>query len=86
MLFLATDVYVVIELDSYGHYFHKARTKMIIKSLEPRWEEDFHLELEGTRGLRVLVYEEDSKQMPVLRGKAELEVKKEFLFFFVCID
>jgi len=47
---------------------------MAIKSLEPRWEEDFNLELEGTRGLRVLVYEEDAKQMAILRGKAELEV------------
>nr|CAG4643078.1 EOG090X0302 [Ilyocryptus agilis] len=68
------DVNVVIELDSYGHYFHKARTKMAIRSLEPHWEEDFNLELEGTRGLRVLVYEEDAKQGPVLRGKAELEL------------
>ena len=47
---------------------------MAVKTMEPRWEEDFDLELEGTRGLRVLVYEEDSKQAAVLRGKAELEV------------
>lgn len=47
---------------------------MAVKTLEPRWEEDFDLELEGARGLRVLVYEEDSKQVAVLRGKAELEV------------
>lgn len=60
---------------------------MIIKSLEPRWEEDFHLELEGTRGLRVLVYEEDSKQSPVLRGKAELEVNKfVHLFFWIVLN
>ena len=52
---------------------------MAIKSLEPRWEEDFNLELEGTRGLRVLVYEEDAKQMAILRGKAELEVS----YFFI---
>ena len=64
----------MIELDSYGHYFHKARTKMVVKSTEPNWEEDFHIELEGTRGLRILLYEEDSMQMTNLRGKAEMEV------------
>lgn len=49
---------------------------MAIKSLEPHWEEDFHLELEGTRGIRMLVYEEDAKLGPILRGKAELEVSR----------
>ena len=48
---------------------------MAIRSVEPRWEEDFHLELEGTRALRVLVYEEDAKQTAILRGKAEIEVR-----------
>ena len=68
------DSYVVIELDSYGHYFHKVRTKMVVKSTEPHWEEDFSVELEGTRGLRILLYEEDCMQTAVLRGKAEIEV------------
>ena len=70
-----SDVYTVLELDSYGHFFHQARTKMIIKSMEPQWEEDFHIELEGTRGMRILLYEEDSKQVSILKGKAELEVE-----------
>lgn len=47
---------------------------MAIKNLEPHWEEEFHLELEGTRGMRILVYEEDAQQMAILRGRAELEV------------
>ena len=47
---------------------------MTVKSVEPRWEEDFHIDLEGTRGMRVLLYEEDAQQMAILRGKAELEV------------
>ena len=33
-----------------------------------------HIDLEGTRGNRVLLYEEDAQQMAILRGKAELEV------------
>ena len=47
---------------------------MTVKSVEPRLEEDFHIDLEGTRGIRVLLYEEDAQQMAILRGKAELEV------------
>ena len=47
---------------------------MAIKSLEPHWEEDFHIDLEGARGMRILLYEEDAKQNAVLRGKAEIEV------------
>ena len=47
---------------------------MVVKSNEPHWEEDFNVELEGTRGLRILLYEEDFMQVAVLRGKAELEV------------
>jgi len=73
------DSYVVIELDSYGHYFHKVRTKMVVKSTEPHWEEDFSVELEGTRGLRILLYEEDCMQTAVLRGKAEIELTEQWL-------
>lgn len=56
---------------------------MAIRTVEPRWEEDFNLELEGTRGLRVLVYEEDAKQVTILRGKAEIEVFWLFSHTFV---
>lgn len=48
---------------------------MAIKSLEPRWEEDFHIDLEGARGMRILLYEEDAKQVAILRGKTEIEVR-----------
>ena len=47
---------------------------MVVKSAEPHWEEDFNVELEGTRGLRILLYEEDYMQVAVLKGKAEIEV------------
>jgi hypothetical protein len=47
---------------------------MVIQSTEPQWEEDFHIELEGSKGMRILLYEEDSKQIAALKGKAELEV------------
>ena len=47
---------------------------MVIQSTETQWEEDFHIELEGSKGMRILLYEEDSKQIAALKGKAELEV------------
>jgi len=71
-------VFIVIEMDSYGHYFHQARTKMVIQSVEPQWEEDFHIELEGSRGMRILLYEERANQTISLKGKAEIEVSTKF--------
>merc|ERR1711894_5944 len=52
-----SDLYVVVEIDSYGHYFRKAKTKIITQSIEPTWNEEFMLELEGSENLRILVYE-----------------------------
>jgi len=34
----------------------------------------FHIELEESKGMRVLLYEEDSKQIAALKGKVELKL------------
>lgn len=69
-----TDLYICIEVDSYGHYFRKATTKTICRSQTPLWNESFMLELEGSQNVRVLLYED--KERPLLRAKYILKVSR----------
>ncbi|KAL7742511.1 hypothetical protein ACLKA6_013317 [Drosophila palustris] len=72
-----TDLYICIEVDSYGHYFRKATTKMICRSQCPLWNESFMLELEGSQNVRVLLYE--AKERPLLRAKHILKLSRSWL-------
>ncbi|XP_017852778.1 active breakpoint cluster region-related protein isoform X2 [Drosophila busckii] len=71
------DLYICIEVDSYGHYFRKATTKMICRSQSPLWNESFMLELEGSQNVRILLYE--SKERPLLRAKHILKLSRSWL-------
>lgn len=51
-------MYVCIEIDFYGHFFRKARSKMVCNSKAPRWNETFVIDLEGSENLRLLIYRE----------------------------
>lgn len=73
-------MYVCFEVDSYGHFFRKAKTKMT-EGIEPHWNQDFIIELEGSQTLRILCYEEHPKLGSQLREKTHLEVS--FLDVFV---
>ena len=80
------DLYVVLEVDSYGHFFRKSKTRTIKGAgLDPVWDEEFVIELEGSENLRVLVYEQPevpargSAGHPVLRGRANLELSRTWL-------
>lgn len=66
------DMYICIEVDSYGHYFRKAKTKMVCRSTSPLWNESFVLELEGSQNVRILLYE--SHERPILKAKHILKV------------
>ena len=72
------DLFVIIEVDSYGHYFRKSKTQMACGTLEPVWDEEFIIELEGSENLRILVYEQQA-QGNVLRGRATLELSRSWL-------
>ncbi|XP_014759772.2 active breakpoint cluster region-related protein isoform X3 [Drosophila ananassae] len=72
-----TDLYICIEVDSYGHYFRKATTKMICRSQTPLWNESFMLELEGSQNVRILLYE--AKERPLLRAKHILKLSLSWL-------
>ena len=70
--------YVVVEVDSYGHFFRKAKTRLVTDSMEPTWEDEFIIELEGSENLRLLVYEETAEGTQ-LRGRATLELSRSWL-------
>ncbi|KAL0838743.1 hypothetical protein ABMA28_016797 [Loxostege sticticalis] len=73
----AADYYVVVEVDSYGHYFRKAKSKLVCRSAQPRWNESFTLDLEGSQNLRLLLYEDAAR--PVLRGKCTLKLSRDWV-------
>ena len=50
---------------------------MICNTLEPVWDEEFVVELEGSENLRILVYEQQPQSPTmVLRGRATLELSR----------
>lgn len=71
------DMYICIEVDSYGHYFRKAKTKMVCRSTSPLWNESFVLELEGSQNVRILLYE--SHERPILKAKHILKLSRSWL-------
>ncbi|KAJ8722155.1 hypothetical protein PYW08_004557 [Mythimna loreyi] len=73
----AADYYIVVEVDSYGHYFRKAKSKLVCRSAQPRWNESFTLDLEGSQNLRLLLYEDAAR--PVLRGKCTIKLSREWV-------
>nr|KAG5690938.1 hypothetical protein BaRGS_034324 [Batillaria attramentaria] len=74
------DTYCCLEMDSYGHFFMKARTHICENSADPSWNEDFELELEGSQTLRVLCYRKGTDNKgDVLLGRGALEMNKEWL-------
>ncbi|KAJ0176553.1 hypothetical protein K1T71_007732 [Dendrolimus kikuchii] len=73
----AADYYIVVEVDSYGHYFRKAKSKLVCRSAQPRWNESFTLDLEGSQNLRLLLYEDAAR--PVLRGKCTIKLSRDWV-------
>uniref|UniRef100_A0A1Q3G3K9 Putative rho gtpase-activating protein n=1 Tax=Culex tarsalis TaxID=7177 RepID=A0A1Q3G3K9_CULTA len=72
------DLFICVEIDSYGHYFRKAKTKLVCRSATPCWNESFVLELEGSQNLRILLYQDDV-QRPILRAKQILKLSRQWL-------
>ncbi|KAM9360048.1 breakpoint cluster region protein [Symphorus nematophorus] len=51
------NLYCSLEVDSYGYFVNKAKTRVYRDSMEPNWNEEFEIELEGSQTLRLLCYE-----------------------------
>lgn len=75
----SSNVFIVVEVDSYGHYFRKAKSRTIMDSMEPTWNDEFIIEMEGSENLRILVYENSQSGGVTLRGKATLELSRAWL-------
>ncbi|CAL4069366.1 unnamed protein product, partial [Meganyctiphanes norvegica] len=78
-----TNVYLCFEVDSYGHFFRKAKTKTS-EGNDPTWNQDFIIELEGSQSLRILCYEDHPSLGTLLRGKTQLELSKSWLNETLC--
>lgn len=72
------DLYICVEVDSYGHYFRKAKTKMICQSTCPQWNETFVLELEGSQNIRILLYQAGEPRA-TLKAKQILKLSRSWL-------
>ncbi|KAL1518040.1 hypothetical protein ABEB36_001726 [Hypothenemus hampei] len=73
-----SDLYVCIEVDFYGHFFQKAKTKTSKNSQNPHWNENFVIDLEGCENLRILVYRESQPQ-DTLFGKHTVTLSRKWL-------
>uniref|UniRef100_A0AAX7SJ32 BCR activator of RhoGEF and GTPase n=1 Tax=Astatotilapia calliptera TaxID=8154 RepID=A0AAX7SJ32_ASTCA len=50
-------LYCTLEVDSFGFFSNKAKTRVYRYTSEPKWNEEFEIELEGSQTLRLLCYE-----------------------------
>ncbi|CAM2104182.1 unnamed protein product [Caretta caretta] len=53
----SANLYCTLEVDSFGYFVSKAKTRVFRDTTEPQWNEEFEIELEGSQSLRVLCYE-----------------------------
>ncbi|XP_070511542.1 active breakpoint cluster region-related protein isoform X3 [Cardiocondyla obscurior] len=88
------DLFIIVEVDSYGHYFKRARSR-VARGQAPIWGknssypffspvlqvlfgETFVVELEGSQNVRILLYEECGTRS-VLRGKCIQRLSRSWL-------
>uniref|UniRef100_A0A8D2LGR8 ABR activator of RhoGEF and GTPase n=1 Tax=Varanus komodoensis TaxID=61221 RepID=A0A8D2LGR8_VARKO len=53
----SANLYCTLEVDSFGFFVSKAKTRVFRDTTEPHWNEEFEIELEGSQSLRILCYE-----------------------------
>ena len=72
-----SDTYCCLEMDSYGHFYKKASTRVCFNMSDPSWDEDFELDLDGSQTLRILCYKRrPGDEDDIVIGKCALEVYK----------
>ncbi|XP_061417933.1 breakpoint cluster region protein-like isoform X2 [Lethenteron reissneri] len=67
----AANLYCSLELDSYGYFVNKARTRASRDTTEPEWNEEFEIELEGSQSLRILCYEKRHEKGKLSKGDTQ---------------
>ncbi|XP_077479736.1 breakpoint cluster region protein isoform X2 [Stigmatopora argus] len=83
------NLYCTLEVDSFGFFSNKAKTRVYRYTTEPKWNEEFEIELEGSQTLRLLCYEkcynkskqnkEDAESMDHIMGKGQIPLDPQSL-------
>lgn len=74
----AHEHYCTVEVDTFGQFLMKAKTKVVGGNTESVWNEEFDIELEGTQTLRIHCYCVVVKEV-VLLGTFAMELSKTWL-------
>uniref|UniRef100_A0A3P8VRK5 BCR activator of RhoGEF and GTPase n=1 Tax=Cynoglossus semilaevis TaxID=244447 RepID=A0A3P8VRK5_CYNSE len=69
------NLYCSLEVDSFGYFVNKAKTRVHRDSTEPNWNEEFEIELEGSQTLRLLCYEKCCTKTKQSKDDAEMTDK-----------
>uniref|UniRef100_A0A8C0DSA6 BCR activator of RhoGEF and GTPase n=1 Tax=Balaenoptera musculus TaxID=9771 RepID=A0A8C0DSA6_BALMU len=82
-------LYCTLEVDSFGYFVNKAKTRVYRDTAEPNWNEEFEIELEGSQTLRILCYEkcynkskitkEDGESADRIMGKGQVQLDPQAL-------
>ncbi|KAM5192972.1 breakpoint cluster region protein [Mantella aurantiaca] len=68
----SSNLFCTLEVDSFGYFVNKAKTRVYRNTTEPSWNEEFEIELEGSQTLRILCYEKFyNKNRPVREDGGE---------------
>uniref|UniRef100_A0A673JU81 Active breakpoint cluster region-related protein-like n=1 Tax=Sinocyclocheilus rhinocerous TaxID=307959 RepID=A0A673JU81_9TELE len=80
----SANLYCTLEVDSFGYFVSKAKTRVFRDTTEPRWNEEFEIELEGSQCLRILCYEkcydksklnkDDNEIVDKIMGKGQVQL------------
>ncbi|XP_036594527.1 breakpoint cluster region protein isoform X3 [Trichosurus vulpecula] len=83
------NLYCTLEVDSFGYFVNKAKTRVYRDTTEPNWNEEFEIELEGSQTLRILCYEkchhktklskDDGETSDRMMGKGQLQLDPQAL-------
>ncbi|XP_074055766.1 breakpoint cluster region protein [Macrotis lagotis] len=85
----SSNLYCTLEVDSFGYFVNKAKTRVYRDTAEPNWNEEFEIELEGSQTLRILCYEkcyhktklskEDGETTDRMMGKGQMQLDPQAL-------
>nr|XP_009671322.1 PREDICTED: active breakpoint cluster region-related protein [Struthio camelus australis] len=80
----SANLYCTLEVDSFGYFVSKAKTRVFRDTTEPQWNEEFEIELEGSQSLRILCYEkcydktklnkDNNEIVDKIMGKGQIQV------------
>ncbi|KAI5929960.1 Breakpoint cluster region protein [Manis javanica] len=85
----SSHLYCTLEVDSFGYFVNKAKTRVYRDTTAPNWNEEFEIELEGSQTLRILCYEkcynraritkEDGESTDRIVGKGQVQLDPQAL-------